>query len=62
MFNFSNVVLVCGTAVYVMQDDLTSFIVMIVLGTTSKLIGVTMDMAERNKELDDKNEIQELIH
>jgi len=62
MFNFSNVILICGTAAYVMQDDLTSFIVMITLGTISKLIGVTMDTAERNKKSDDKNKIQKLIN
>tara|TARA_R110000744_G_scaffold63869_7_gene131411 strand:- start:1228 stop:1416 length:189 start_codon:yes stop_codon:yes gene_type:complete len=62
MFNFSNVILVCGTAAYIMQDDLTSFIVMIILGTISKLVGVTMNIAERNKKSDDKNKIQELIN
>jgi len=64
MFSFSNVVLVCGTVAYVMQDDLTSFIVMIALGTISKVIGVSMDIAERNSKNDktEKTLLQELVH
>ena len=65
MFNFSNVILVCGTTVYVMQDDLTSFIIMITLGTISKAIGASMNIAEKDSKPYVKNEkkiLQEFVN
>ena len=65
LINFSSLLLICGTIVYVVQEDFNSFALLAALGVLSRIISFSIDYGDKNGKQDVKKErevLQEQIH
>ena len=65
MLNFSTILLVCGTTIYVMHNDFQTFAVMLGLGIIGRIASFAIEIGEKNGKPNEKKKqkiLQEYVH
>lgn len=65
LINFSSLLLICGTIVYIAQEDFNSFALLVALGILSRTVSFSIEHSDKNGKQDAKKKrkvLQEQIH
>lgn len=65
LINFSSTLLICGTTVYIVQGDFSSFALLTTLGVLSRMASFSIEHSDKNGKQDVKKKrevLQEQIH